>query len=98
MKYCVLIMDGASGWALPERGDKTCLELAETPALDVLAKEGMVRLHIIPIFSVQVDTVEITTVGSGGATITSPQPVVDKREADTIALVSMDRIILIILV
>jgi len=41
MKYCVLIVDGAAGWPLPERGGKTCLELAETPNLDALAKEGM---------------------------------------------------------
>jgi 2,3-bisphosphoglycerate-independent phosphoglycerate mutase len=44
MKYCVLIIDGASGWPLPERGGKTCLELADTPNLDALAKEGMVGL------------------------------------------------------
>jgi 2,3-bisphosphoglycerate-independent phosphoglycerate mutase len=41
MKYCVLIIDGAAGWTLPERGGKTCLELAETPNLDALAREGM---------------------------------------------------------
>ena len=44
MKYCVLIIDGAAGWPLPERGGKTCLELAETPNLDALAEEGMVGL------------------------------------------------------
>ncbi len=33
-------MDGASGWPLPERGGKTCLELAQTPNLDAMAKEG----------------------------------------------------------
>ena len=44
MKYCVLIMDGASGWALPERGGKTCLELAHTPNLDALVKEGALGL------------------------------------------------------
>lgn len=60
------------------------VELEVTPHL---AKNGMVRLHIIPVFSVQVDSVEITTIGTGGASITSPQPVVDKREADTIALI-----------
>ncbi len=46
MKYCVLIMDGAAGWPLPERGGKTCLELAYTPNLDAMAKEsylGLVR-------------------------------------------------------
>ena len=44
MKYCVLIIDGASGWALPERGGKTCLELAHTPNLDALAQEGVLGL------------------------------------------------------
>src|SRR3989304_511549 len=44
MKYCVLIIDGASGWSLPERGDKTCLELAHTPNLDAMAKEGILGL------------------------------------------------------
>ena len=46
MKYCVVIIDGASGWSLAERGGKTCLELAHTPNLDAMAKGsvvGMVR-------------------------------------------------------
>ncbi|MFC1920967.1 cofactor-independent phosphoglycerate mutase [Chloroflexota bacterium] len=46
MKYIVLIIDGASGRALPEYGGKTCLELASTPNLDAMAKEsaaGMLR-------------------------------------------------------
>ena len=44
MKYCVLIMDGAAGLPLPERGGKTCLELAHTPNLDAMAQEGVVGL------------------------------------------------------
>jgi len=44
MKYCVLIIDGAAGLPLPQRGSKTCLELAHTPNLDALAKEGEVGL------------------------------------------------------
>lgn len=44
MKYCVLIMDGAAGWPLPGWGGKTCLELADTPNLDALAREGTVGL------------------------------------------------------
>jgi len=44
MKYCVLIIDGASGLPLSERGDKTCLELAYTPNLDAMAKEGTLGL------------------------------------------------------
>ncbi len=44
MKYCILIIDGASGWPLPERGGKTCLELAHTPNLDAMVKEGTLGL------------------------------------------------------
>jgi len=44
MKYCVLIIDGAAGWALPERGGKTCLELAHISNLDAMAREGVVGL------------------------------------------------------
>ncbi|MEE8418599.1 MAG: cofactor-independent phosphoglycerate mutase [Dehalococcoidales bacterium] len=44
MKYIVLIIDGAAGLPLPERGNKTCLELAETPNLDAMAREGMIGL------------------------------------------------------
>ena len=44
MKYCVLIIDGASGLPLPQRGGKTCLELAHTPNLDAMAKEGILGL------------------------------------------------------
>jgi len=44
MKYCVLIMDGASGLPLPERGGKTCLELANTPNLDAMVQKGVVGL------------------------------------------------------
>ena len=46
MKYCVLIIDGASGWPLPEHGGKTCLELAQTPNLDAVAQESMVGLAV----------------------------------------------------
>lgn len=44
VKYCVVIIDGASGWPLPERGGKTCLELAHNPNLDRLAREGSLGL------------------------------------------------------
>jgi 2,3-bisphosphoglycerate-independent phosphoglycerate mutase len=44
VKYCIVIADGASGWPLPERGGKTCLELARTPNLDRMAREGLVGL------------------------------------------------------
>ena len=44
MKYCVLIMDGAAGWPLPEKDNCTSLEAAKTPNLDRLAKEARVGL------------------------------------------------------
>jgi len=44
MKYCVLRIDGAAGLPLPERGGKTCLELAYTPNLDAMAQEGSLGL------------------------------------------------------
>ncbi|MBN1975646.1 MAG: hypothetical protein JW787_18575 [Sedimentisphaerales bacterium] len=68
------------------------VELEVTPHL---AKDDMIRLHVKPVFSVQTGDVEISTVGTGGATITSPQPVVDKREADTVALVKNGQTIVI---
>lgn len=40
MKYCVLIMDGAADLPMADSG-KTCLELARTPNLDVMAKQGV---------------------------------------------------------
>ncbi|MBN1863076.1 MAG: cofactor-independent phosphoglycerate mutase [Dehalococcoidales bacterium] len=44
MKYCVLIIDGAAGLPLPERLGRTSLELAHTPNLDAMAREGTVGL------------------------------------------------------
>jgi 2,3-bisphosphoglycerate-independent phosphoglycerate mutase len=44
VKYCVVIIDGASGRPLEERGGKTCLELARTPNLDRMAREGNLGL------------------------------------------------------
>ena len=44
MKYLVVIIDGAAGWALPQRRGKTCLELAGTPHLDAMAGEAVLGL------------------------------------------------------
>ncbi len=44
MKYIVLIMDGAAGWPLPNRDNRTCLELAHKPNLDNLARHGVLGL------------------------------------------------------
>jgi len=44
VKYCVVIIDGASDWPLPGRGGKTCLELARTPNLDRMARESTLGL------------------------------------------------------
>ncbi|KPJ65719.1 MAG: hypothetical protein AMJ43_10120 [Coxiella sp. DG_40] len=58
------------------------VELSVTPHV---TKDGLVRLHIVPVFSVQTGNVDIVFETYGGQTM--PQPVVDKREADTVALV-----------
>jgi 2,3-bisphosphoglycerate-independent phosphoglycerate mutase len=44
MKYVILIMDGAAGLPLSERGGRTSLELAETPNLNAMAPEGTLGL------------------------------------------------------
>lgn len=44
MKYIVLIIDGAAGFPLTERGNKTSLELSRTPNLDALVVQGTVGL------------------------------------------------------
>ena len=44
MKYCILIIDGAAGLPLTEREGKTSLELAHTPNLDAMAREGALGL------------------------------------------------------
>lgn len=44
MKYCVVIIDGAAGLPLPERGNRTCLELAHTPNLDAIVPQGVLGL------------------------------------------------------
>ncbi|MBE0415178.1 MAG: cofactor-independent phosphoglycerate mutase [Dehalococcoidia bacterium] len=44
MKYCVLIIDGASGWPLTKLVGRTCLELTHTPNLDRMAREGVLGL------------------------------------------------------
>jgi len=63
------------------------VELQVTPHL---AKDGLIRLHIMPVFSVQSGNIPIpleTSAGVGQEIRTSPQPIVDRREADTITLV-----------
>jgi len=60
------------------------VELQVTPHL---AKDGMIRLHIVPVFSVHVGNVDVTMMDVGGTARTAPQPKVDRREADTLALV-----------
>jgi len=44
VKYCILIIDGASGLPLTEYEGKTCLELARTPNLDTMAQKGTVGM------------------------------------------------------
>jgi 2,3-bisphosphoglycerate-independent phosphoglycerate mutase len=44
MKYVVLIIDGAAGRPIPERGGRTSLEIAHTPNLDAMAAQGTMGL------------------------------------------------------
>ncbi|MFO8144097.1 MAG: cofactor-independent phosphoglycerate mutase [Dehalococcoidales bacterium] len=44
MKYVVIIIDGAAGWPLASKGGRTSLELARTPNLDAMAREGSVGM------------------------------------------------------
>jgi len=60
-----------------------------------IAKDDMIRLHIVPVFSVHVDDVDITIETTGGGSRTTPQPVVDTREADTIALIQSGKTVVI---
>ncbi|MCH9023081.1 MAG: hypothetical protein IID32_10010 [Planctomycetes bacterium] len=57
------------------------VELTVTPHV---TRDDMIRLRIKPKFSVQTGEVAI---GITGSNITSPQPIVDTREADTTALI-----------
>ncbi len=44
MKYAILVPDGAAGLPLDELSGRTCMEVAHTPNMDVLAKKGIVGL------------------------------------------------------
>jgi 2,3-bisphosphoglycerate-independent phosphoglycerate mutase len=44
VKYCVIILDGASGWPLGSLGGRTTLEVANTPALDRMAADGLLGM------------------------------------------------------
>lgn len=44
MKYAVILGDGMADWKIPQLNDKTCLEYAKTPTLDILAPLSEVGL------------------------------------------------------
>ncbi len=44
MKYLVVLFDGMADYPVPELGDKTPLEVAETPTMDILTKTARVGL------------------------------------------------------
>ena len=49
MKYVVIVPDGAADYPCEELEGKTPLEVAETPNMDYLAKEGLIgRVKTIP--------------------------------------------------
>lgn len=41
MKYLILLGDGMADWPLPDYGDRTPIEIANTPAMDALVARGM---------------------------------------------------------
>ncbi len=41
MKYIVLVGDGMSDYPIPDLNNKTPLEVADTPNMDMVAKKGM---------------------------------------------------------
>jgi 2,3-bisphosphoglycerate-independent phosphoglycerate mutase len=49
MKYVILLGDGMSDWPVPELGQKTPLQAAQTPHMDALARLGKTgQAHTIP--------------------------------------------------
>jgi 2,3-bisphosphoglycerate-independent phosphoglycerate mutase len=44
MKYLILLADGMAGWPIKDLGDKTTLEAANTPFMDLLASKGEIGL------------------------------------------------------
>jgi 2,3-bisphosphoglycerate-independent phosphoglycerate mutase len=46
MKYAVVILDGASGWPIDSLRGRTTLQVADTPNLDVLVKNGTMGLAL----------------------------------------------------
>ena len=67
------------------------VELMVTPQL---TREDKIRLTLKPTFSVQTGTVALA-IPSGLSSITSPQPIVDKREEQTFALIRSGQTVVI---
>ena len=44
MKHLIILGDGMADWAVPELGDKTLLQYADTPAMDWMARHGRLGL------------------------------------------------------
>jgi type II secretory pathway component GspD/PulD (secretin) len=61
------------------------VELNVTPRI---TRDSKIRLELNPSFSVQTGTVPLAIPTGIATAITSPQPIVDKREAQTFALIS----------
>ena len=85
--YQELSQGGSSGGSFGTTEFKEIgVELTVTPHVTA---DNLIRLHVIPIFSVEGTSADISyEAGSGGGTIaTSSIPTVNKREANTITLV-----------
>ncbi len=44
MKYIIVLADGLADWKIPELGDRTIMEAADTPHMDLLAQRGRMGL------------------------------------------------------
>ena len=51
MKYVILCIDGMSDFPQPELGNKTTMEAAQTPNLDLLTQRGAIgrESHVRPV-------------------------------------------------
>ena len=67
----------------------------ELEVMPHITREGMIRLKLRPKFSVQTDSVSIVLPGSDGGSVVFPQPVVDKRETITTALIEDNQTVVI---
>ncbi len=85
--YQQLTQTSAGGSIGTTQFEEVGVELTVTPHL---TRDDMIRLHIVPTFSVRLS--DVVVIGSSTST---PQPVIAKREADTITLIKSGQTVVI---